>query len=1119
MEDNQDDPGEISIPGYKVGALLGEGNTAEVRAGVSLKTEQNVAIKLMKHQHGGWLANSEVIALRRCEAAAVVHKGVVRFFDAFQANGRSVVVLERLEGRELYDDIAEARERSDDHCLLAGLGRERALDVLGQLLLALRFLHENKIAHRDLKPANLISQPNGDIKLVDFGSAYVGPRDQEEHMVDTVCGSQHYLAPELCSDEYAPIDPFLTDIWSTGIILFVMLCGWLPFDEDGLDATRAAILQGPLLIPEEMDADLKELICMMCQYEPCKRSSLSELLAHPSLKLPLQQIRARERAENAKHKIHRRAHSMSFLSVILDHDVVQDPEETLFQPQQAPSPTRSNLFALRGVLQSSSMSELPTTSTRGFRADKHGGDRTDRTDRSDLSPTAQTDDAQPRRGKLAVHRDKDKGIDRGDLTPQLTSPGDSPRARNNQKTDESKASASTGSTAAKASPDSSLSPRSAQLESDTTWNFPLSAQKTFTVAAKTNSLSSQLSPQGTRRSTFSYSPDGQGGSFNEFSSSPHLSPLASPRREPTSPRLQQTSPRRDSTSPRREPTSPRREPVSPRHWVPRLSASYPEILPLIVEGSPTEASNKEETPTARTPPGTSLQLANLSPRHRRGERERDKPAERERDKPHLLDFTSTSPRNKDKQVSPTTNLPVPSQGALLLSLLNNNKPALSASAPRLNLSQIPSSDASHFPFPSPSRTKHLIGFLDLAGRTVDTPAQPAADQTRPALPPLPTSTSTWEQQQQSHGSFQHGSFSHKHAAAAAAAAGPSIILHTRGKISPSTLTNSQSKISPKTANPAFFPLPQLNTNSSSSSSSSSSAGPGTDVASNPANVVVAANVGSILLTARKQLRRSQGFNNASLKLQMPSPPSAKVLSPTPMERAAAARGKMLHAHGEGPPSPKQPRQQLSRAFSVDKIKATCSESACSDQTGYSSEEGVGAHHVDEENEEEEEEAEKSVDDDLRRSESMGTLPTLATLKARLRRTSSTGNLRETQGMPGHWARRGRPSSTGNLLDGVDGFSKSSPKKTSVQNRRGSISQLRASRLSGLSSLLQRHPPSNVGRAGAGRPPLTRTTSSDLDLNPFNSSAGAAGATGSPAGLHRPDRSPLPREFTRIVHGV
>jgi serine/threonine protein kinase len=176
-------------------------------------------------------------------------------------------VLEFVEGGELYDFIVQ-RGRLPEH---------EAVEYFRQILSGLSYCHRFGICHRDLKPENiLLDKEHNTIKLADFGMAALQPAGS---LLNTFCGSPHYASPEIV--KAMKYNGEKTDIWSCGIILFVLLTGRLPFDEENVRRLLKKVAFGRYIMPTGLSEEAKDLIFRMLQVDPGVRICMDEIWEHP----------------------------------------------------------------------------------------------------------------------------------------------------------------------------------------------------------------------------------------------------------------------------------------------------------------------------------------------------------------------------------------------------------------------------------------------------------------------------------------------------------------------------------------------------------------------------------------------------------------------------------------------------------------------------------------------------------------------------------------------------------------------------------------------------------------------------------------------------------------------
>ena len=180
------------------------------------------------------------------------------------------LVLEYAEGGELFNHISKYGQ----------LPEHEAVRIFRQIIAGLSYCHRFNICHRDLKPENILLDRNQNIKIVDFGMAVL---QQKNRALTTSCGSPHYASPEVC--RAAGYRGDRADIWSCGVILYVMLAGCLPFDSPGDWAdVIACVLRGEYQFPDGMPAYAQDLIYRMLQMDPRKRIPINHMWHHPLLR-------------------------------------------------------------------------------------------------------------------------------------------------------------------------------------------------------------------------------------------------------------------------------------------------------------------------------------------------------------------------------------------------------------------------------------------------------------------------------------------------------------------------------------------------------------------------------------------------------------------------------------------------------------------------------------------------------------------------------------------------------------------------------------------------------------------------------------------------------------------
>ena len=196
----------------------------------------------------------------------IEHPNIMRLYDVWETSTELYLILEYVEGGELFDYL----------CDKGRLSTSEALGHFQQIITAVNYCHRFNIAHRDLKPENLLLDRDGNIKVADFGmAAWQGKSD----LLQTACGSPHYAAPEVIMGK--SYNGACSDVWSCGVILYALLAGRLPFDDEDLGILLEKVKIGKYTMPSEFDPHAKDLISKMLEKDVAKRITVGGILTHP----------------------------------------------------------------------------------------------------------------------------------------------------------------------------------------------------------------------------------------------------------------------------------------------------------------------------------------------------------------------------------------------------------------------------------------------------------------------------------------------------------------------------------------------------------------------------------------------------------------------------------------------------------------------------------------------------------------------------------------------------------------------------------------------------------------------------------------------------------------------
>lgn len=258
-----------NIGQFILGEKLGEGTFGKVRKGTHILTGQKVAIKILEKNR--ILEKADKIRVEReiKILKMLKHRYITSLYSVIQNPTTIYLIMELSQGKELFDLIVKRRRL--DEC--------EAATFLYQILSAVSYLHSINICHRDLKPENLLLNGNEGLKLVDFGLSNIIPKNQ---FLNTACGSPCYAAPEMLEGNKYDTG---VDIWSCGIILYAMVCGYLPFEDKNNDVLYKKIKEGKFALPSFVSESCKDLIRKILVTNPMKRYKINEIFQHPWLRV------------------------------------------------------------------------------------------------------------------------------------------------------------------------------------------------------------------------------------------------------------------------------------------------------------------------------------------------------------------------------------------------------------------------------------------------------------------------------------------------------------------------------------------------------------------------------------------------------------------------------------------------------------------------------------------------------------------------------------------------------------------------------------------------------------------------------------------------------------------
>lgn len=261
-----------TVSNYILEETLGVGTTGKVKLAERISDKRKFAIKIIRKSYFENKPSSQNKIRREISLMRFLdHPHLLKLEDVVESQNHLYIVMEYAPKGELFDYLVTRRTLSPDI----------ALNFFRQIIYGLDYLHLHGFCHRDLKPENILLDYANQIKIGDFGFA----RWMKSNIAVTSCGSPHYAAPEVIKG--VTYDGRSADVWSSGVILYALLCGRLPFEDNSVRNLLAKVKAGDYHVPN-IHEDLKDLIAKMLIVDPNQRITISQIKEHPGFKMFLQ---------------------------------------------------------------------------------------------------------------------------------------------------------------------------------------------------------------------------------------------------------------------------------------------------------------------------------------------------------------------------------------------------------------------------------------------------------------------------------------------------------------------------------------------------------------------------------------------------------------------------------------------------------------------------------------------------------------------------------------------------------------------------------------------------------------------------------------------------------------
>lgn len=299
---------------YEMGRLLGKGTFAKVYYGKQLESGESVAIKVINKDQVKKEGMMEQIQREIAVMRLVRHPNIVELKEVMATKTKIFFVMEYVRGGELFAKVARGK-----------LQKDLARTYFQQLISAVDFCHSRGVSHRDLKPENLLLDENGDLKVSDFGLSALPEQLRNDGLLHTQCGTPAYVAPEVLRKK--GYDGAKADLWSCGVILYVLLSGFLPFQDENLMNMYRKVFKAEFEFPPWISSEARRLISKLLMADPDRRITIPGIMRVPWF-----------------NKGFTRAHSFSIRQDLIEKSEEFEEQELTQMKKSASSPAFFNAF-------------------------------------------------------------------------------------------------------------------------------------------------------------------------------------------------------------------------------------------------------------------------------------------------------------------------------------------------------------------------------------------------------------------------------------------------------------------------------------------------------------------------------------------------------------------------------------------------------------------------------------------------------------------------------------------------------------------------------------------------------------------------------------------------------
>jgi len=260
-----------NIGPYQIQDFLEEGSYSKIYLAKSLYTNERVVIKAINKSLLKKELDNLLLITKQIETLKILkHRNIITLYEIYESRKYIYLITEYCQGKNLIEKLMRKKRFSE----------EEAFIIFFQLLDAFIYMHKMNICHRNIRAEHILFDKNGRLKLIGFGYSSFYEKNKK---IQGAYGSLCYACPEIINEQ--PYNPELADVWSLGVILYVLVCGYLPFCEEEDSKNKDFILEGKIEFPKEMSNKLKDLLRHMLDINPEKRYNFQDIVKHPWIKM------------------------------------------------------------------------------------------------------------------------------------------------------------------------------------------------------------------------------------------------------------------------------------------------------------------------------------------------------------------------------------------------------------------------------------------------------------------------------------------------------------------------------------------------------------------------------------------------------------------------------------------------------------------------------------------------------------------------------------------------------------------------------------------------------------------------------------------------------------------